>query len=343
MKSIPSHLWRALGACALIATIAAGISAFARTPLQAQGQQAAPQMSEAENQAVTAINTAVDAAAKLAAAEEFIKKYPKSSGRMMVARHVGAEIAQVQDLAQRIGLLEKFQTVFTGAGEAETVTIALLDAYLKADRIDDAFSAAATHISKNPGDVTTLTQMALIGVEQAKSQNTKFLEQSQDYGMKAIGLIETDTRPETIELLQWSEYKTRWLPQLYQSMGLLSYIGGNRADAKSKLEKAASLNQTDPFNYLLLGSLVNDEYQQMAMQHKGMADGPDKDELLKKAHAKMDEVVELYAQVIALSEGKLEYQQLHDQLMQDFQAYYQYRHNNSTDGMRELIDKYKKP
>jgi len=313
MKSIPSLLWRALGACALIATTAAGTSTVARTHFQAQEQQAAPQMSEAENKAVTEINAALDAAAKLAAAEEFIKKYPKSNGRMMVARHVGAEIAKVQDLTERTGLLEKFRTVFTGEGEAETVTIALLDAYLKAERFDDAFSAASAHISKNPGDVTTLTQMALVGVEQAKRQNTKFLEQSKDYGMKAIGLIETDTRPETIELLQWSEYKTRWLPQLY------------------------------PFNYLLLGSLVNDEYQQLAMQHKSMADGPEKTELLKKAHAKMDEVVELYAHVIALSEGKLEYQQLHDQLMQDFQAYYKYRHNGSTDGMRELIDKYKKP
>jgi hypothetical protein len=58
---------------------------------------------------------------------------------------------------------------------------------------------------------------------------------------------------------------------------------------------------------------------------------------------KLDEVIELYAHAIGLSEGNAVYQQLHDQLLQDLEAYYKYRHNGSTDGLQQLIGKYKKP
>jgi hypothetical protein len=44
-----------------------------------------------------------------------------------------------------------------------------------------------------------------------------------------------------------------------------------------------------------------------------------------------------------LSKGKPLYQQLHDQILQDLQSYYAYRHGGSTDGMQQLIDKYKQP
>jgi len=57
----------------------------------------------------------------------------------------------------------------------------------------------------------------------------------------------------------------------------------------------------------------------------------------------MDEVIEFFAHAVGLSEGKAAYQQLHDQILQDLQAYYKYRHGGSIDGLQQLIDKYKMP
>ncbi|MCI0489204.1 MAG: hypothetical protein L0229_21645 [Blastocatellia bacterium] len=350
MKSISFYFMRALGVCALLAIIAAGTSTFARAPL-GQGQsrpqypqgEKAPEIPEEERQAMGKVLNAADATAKLQAAGEYLKKYPKSPRRPDVARHVAAEIAKLQDPAQMIGLLENFTTVFQEPSEAELVVPSLMDAYVKAGRLDDAFSRATSYLEKNPNDVATLTNMALIGVEQIKKQNGKFAQQSMTFGMKAIQMIEADSRPESISIADWLEYQTRWLPQLYQSLGLISYASGNKADAKAKLEKSASLKSSDPFTFLLLSGIVNDEYRELAEQHKNATPGSGKDELLKKAHTKMDEIIELYAHVLALSEGKPEYQQLHDEIMKDFQAYYKYRHNDSTDGMQEIIDKYKKP
>jgi hypothetical protein len=119
-------------------------------------------------------------------------------------------------------------------------------------------------------------------------------------------------------------------------------ISGNRPDARAKLEKALTLNAADPFSYVLLGSMLNDEYQQLAQQHKALTPGPLRDSVLKQAHAKLDEVVDMFAHAVALSEGDARYQQLHDQILQDLQAYYKYRHNGSSEGLPQLIEKYKK-
>ena len=358
MRSISFHFMRTLGVCAFAAIIAAGTSVFARPPLgqdpnyrppqgQTQGQapqgDKAPEIPEEERQALAKINTALDATTKLQAADEYVKKYPKSPRRADVAQHVASEIVKLEDPAQMAGLLENFMTVFNEPKEAELVILNLMDAYVKANRIDDAFGKASSYLEKNPNDVATLTQMALVGADQIKRQNGKYAEQSQTFGMKAIQLIEADSRPESIDVAKWLDYQTQWLPQLYQSMGLISYAMSNKADAKMKLEKSAALKSSDPFTYLLLSIVANDEYKELAEQHKTTSDGPAKEELLKKAHAKMDEVIELYAHVIALSAGNPQYQQLHDEIMQDFESYYKYRHNGSTDGMQGMIDKYKKP
>ena len=71
--------------------------------------------------------------------------------------------------------------------------------------------------------------------------------------------------------------------------------------------------------------------------------GPGKDAILKQAVAKMDEVIDWFARAVANSEGKAEFQAMNQQLMQNLESYYKFRHNGSTDGMSKIIDKYKKP
>jgi hypothetical protein len=45
---------------------------------------------------------------------------------------------------------------------------------------------------------------------------------------------------------------------------------------------------------------------------------------------------------VALSDGVPAYLGLHDALMPDLEKYYKYRHKDSTEGLQQLIDKYKK-
>jgi tetratricopeptide (TPR) repeat protein len=334
MKSKSVAVTQALAVCALVMAFAA--SAFA------QDKTKAPQVSKGEQDAMTKVQSAADPAAKLKAADEFIKKYPKSTNRAGVVTHVIGEISNVPDPAQKITLLESSLTVFKDPADSDIITPVLLNAYINAKRVDDAFSFAEKALAKNPNDVTALTQVTMLGAEQAKQRNAKYLPQSQQYGARAIQIIESGNKPASMTDESWKEYQTRWLPQLYQVEGLLSLMTGNNADAKTKLDKAASLNANDPFTFYLIGSLINDDYQKMAENYQKQTPGPLKDSLLKEAQAKMDEIIEMWAHAIALAQGNAQYQTFADQLRPELEGYYKFRHSGSTKGLDELIAKYKK-
>lgn len=342
MKSIPSRMMKVAAVCALVAVT--GLAALATPEYSRYAVQSKDQgkVSEGEQKALAKIEASPDVAAKLAAAGEFVKKFPKSSLRSKVVSYVAQEVNKIPDGAQRITQLESLLNLFNEPADANVINPILVDSYFSASRWDDGFRVASVYLAKNPNDLAVLTQVTIEGVEQAKKSNPKFVQQSQQYGSKAIEVIEAGKKPETFDDARWAEYQTRWLPTLYQSLGMLSLMTGNKADARAKLDKAVSLNATEPFSYVLLGTLVNEEYQQLAQQHKTLSPGPLRDTLLTQAHGKLDEVIELYAHAIGLSEGNAVYKQLHDQLLQDLEAYYKYRHNGSTEGLQQLIGKYKK-
>jgi tetratricopeptide (TPR) repeat protein len=351
MKFIPSQMMKVTAVCALSGM---ALSAWATPPPPVRSQyagqskdqgddkskQSAP--SDGEQKALAKVESSPDVAAKLVAAGEFVKKYPKSTLRSKLVGYVTQEANKAPDLTQRITQLESILTVFKEPSDADVINPILVDAYLKASRDDDGFRVAAVYLAKNPSDLAVLIQVAIEGVEQAKKNNPKFVPASQQFGGKAIEIIESGKKPDTFDDARWTDYKTRWLPTLYRSLGMLSVMTGNKADAKAKLDKAVSLDPAEPFSYVLLGTMVNEEYQKLAEQHKTLSAGPLKDTVLAQAHAKLDEVIELYAHAVGLSEGNASYQQLHDQLLEDLQAYYKYRHKGSTDGLQPLIDKYKK-
>ena len=305
-------------------------------------KSSAPQISEGEREALGKIESAPDFAAKMKAAGDFVKKYPKSKVRGEVANRVAAKIAETPDAAQKITMCETYLTVFKEPAEADIINPILLEAYLKSEKFDEAFRLAASWLERNQNDVATLTEMALVGTDQAKRGNNKFIDPSQQYASKAVQLIESDQRGSLSEA-QWGEYKTKWLSYLYQSMGILALVKNNGAEAKEKLLKASSLNSTDPFTWYLLAQITNTEYETSAKRFKEMPAGPARDDLLKQIHTMMDEVIDKYARTVALSSVDLQYKKLHDEVMQDLVTYYKYRHDGSTAGLQQLVDKYKKP
>lgn len=308
-----------------------------------QPQQKGPQVPEGERKAVEKIQATLDIAAKMKAAGEFIKKFPKSTLRAEVVGHLGSQVTKMPDATQQIAQLESLAAMFDQPSEAQTIYPALIEAYIKAQRIDDSFTAATKLLEKNPNDVSTLLRMSILGTEQIKVKNLKYVQTSQQYAAKAVGLIEDDKKPDTLNAEQWSEYKTRWLPHLYYLLGFMSYFSDNKPGAVEHLEKAVGLNSQDPMTYVLLGTIINDEYETLAKKFQGLSGGPLKEETLKQAQAKMDQVIDQFARAVALSEGQEQYKQLHDQILPSLENYYKYRHNNSTTGLKELIDKYKKP
>lgn len=318
-------------------------AASAQQAKQDDKKNAAPNVSEGEEKLVKKLNSAPDAAAKIAVVEELLTKYPKTELRPQIIGYLPGEINKVQDAAQKIALTEKFMVLFPEPAAAEQANPILISAYLIDNRAEDAFRVAGPWLEKNPEDVGMLINLTNAGARQAQvNQNPEFVPQSRKYGTKAIEIIEADKRPAMIDEATWSANKAAWLAQLYQTVGYLAVVSNDKADGMARIQKAITLDPRNPNNYAILGQLKNQDYLQLAEQYKS-APAAEQDALLKRAYAALDEIIDLYAHAVALSEGNAQMQQFHDALYKDLESYYASRHNKSTDGLRQLIDKYKTP
>lgn len=309
----------------------------------AQGDPSAqPKVSADEQKLVEGIVAAADSAAKLNAAAEFLGKYPNSSLRGRVAQEMADEINSVADASQKLSLAQNYQTIFNKTSERELAVRLLINACGAAQRLEEAFTAGSQFLAQNPDSVRVLVVLMLMGTDQAKLKNTKFVEPSIHYGAHAIELLEANKKPADMDDLGWQQYKTV-LPGMYQSMGVLNLLKGNLAEASIRLTRAVEMAPLDPFNYLFFSSALNEEYQNNAKRYLAMPDGPTKAAELQKVLASLDRVIDAYAHMLALSEGNQRLEQARQQIRQDLESYYKYRHNNSVEGMLQLIDNYKVP
>jgi hypothetical protein len=315
-------------------------SAFVLMPAQ-QDKSQGPKLSDDERKAAKKISDAKGLDAQLQASAEFVKKYPKSAARPQIAKYLAEQIKGIQDRAQKISTAQTYLEFFNETAEVDAVEPLLIEAYLDNSKPDEAFRAAAPWLVKHPDDLELLARLTLAGSNEALRGNSNFLKLSQQYGTQAIEMMEADKRPAGIEAAQWTEYKTRMLPALDREVGVIALRLDDKATAKVRLEKAATLKTTDPSVYAVLGGFADEDYEALVDKYKS-AKPAERDAALKKAQEQLDRVIELYAQAVALSEAKPEYKQITDQLMPSLQSYYKFRHNGSTDGLQQLLDKYRK-
>lgn len=327
-----------LAACALACAFALGAApaAFAQGDKQAEAK-----VSGAERDALAKIEKAKGAEARLQAGAEFVKKFPKSSLRPKVAQAVADEIAKTSDEQLKISLAETYLGFFNEPSEAALVNDALLNAYINAGKTAEAFKMGGARLAKSPDDVDLLRSLAVIASNETIKGNNEYAAQGQQYGAKAIELLETDKMPAGMDAAKWASYKAETLPALYRATGIIYYKTNDKAAAVARLQKAADLKFSDPGVYLLLSELTYDEYDTLSKQYN-VASAADKPAALAKAQAALDRVIETYAQAVGMTEGDPQYQQAHDALKEDAAKFYKFRHNNSDQGLQQLFDKYKK-
>lgn len=304
-------------------------------------QPAKVKVSPDEEKAVKKILAAKTLAEKVTTTKEFITKYPQSPARNQAANYLAAQIVQSKDDTQIAQNGETYLTIFTEPAEADIILPDMIYSYVALKRHKEAFIAAETYLARHPDDAAIRLHMAIEGSNLARTGTKDYSKVSRDYAAQTITLIEANKKPADLNDAQWKEYQTSRLPQLYQSIGIFDYYAGDIAKARANLEKAAKLDSGDVNSWILLSAMNDDEYQDLAQKYNTAPLGAPRDELLKQANEKMDTVIDMYARVVALTDGKPEAKQLNEQVRQNLEKYYQYRHKN-LNGLNELIGKYKK-
>ena len=291
---------------------------------------------QSEAQALEAIKLATNPTSKLAAAEDFIAKFPKSGERVRIAELIAGEILKIKDGNVALALLDRAKAVFTSEQEREILKPVALEASVIGGRADDAFELAGEMLAKNPDDLYVLVRMTYAGAEETRKKNRKHGDVSLQYGLKAITIIEKGNKPSTLDDETWASHKTN-LGQLYQQTAILYLAEQNTDEAKTRLKRASELSPRDPANFALLGRIINVDYLAQTKSYEEMPEGGPKQEALKKLEVVLDSVIDAYARAAGLATGRAEYQMLLQQVVLDLTAYYKYRHN-STKGLPELIN-----
>lgn len=298
-----------------------------------------------EAQAFSAIELATNPSTKLAAAEEFINRFPNSNSRIKAAELVAAEILKVQNGTVAIALVQRAHSIFTTDEEREILKPVALEAYATGNRSKDAFKLAAEILAKNPDDLYVLIQMTRAGAEEVRKRDREHVEAALQYGLKAISLIEARPKAsraaDDLSNSSSLDYTSELAP-LYQQTAIL-YLGkGNTDEAKTRLSKATTLRPDDPSNYALLGRVMHADYVTQMEAYEGLPEGRQKEETLKKLDALLDSIIDAYARAAGLALGRQEYQHLMQQVVPDLTTYYKYRNNQSTKGLQQLIHKYRR-
>jgi tetratricopeptide (TPR) repeat protein len=293
-----------------------------------------------EEKSIKKIEAGKDFASKMKAATDFVKKFPKSAARFQVVDYMASEVFASKDNNQSIANAQQFFALFTEQSEMDKIIPNLIFSHLNLKMLDEAFSVGEKYISRNTSDIAIRLQLAIEGSNLLRSKDRTYIKQTLSFSNEAIALIEANKKPVSITDDVWKEYQTKWLPQLYLTVGIVKISQRNRAEALSALQKTVSLDPKEINAWLLLGTTYDEEYQEIAQDYV-IAEGKEKDETLKKAQTKLDIVIDHFARVVALTDGDATYQGLNSQVRENLEVYYKFRNKGSLVGMKELIEKYK--
>lgn len=321
-------------------------AAFAAVQDKPQANDDAPKISEGEQKAIDKIRSASGMAEKLKASAEYLKKNGKSQMRPRVAAYVSDEIAKVTDHNQRIGFIETFTKTFNQPEDADLVKPSLIESLIALNKFEDAFNEGSKYVERKPDDVIVLTMLTTAGANQAsiKIQSGQaapagMLQKASDAGAKAVELLEADKKPETMNPEFWNTFRNTWLPRLYSAQGTILFVNKDKVAAREKLEKAVGLDPYDLSTLLMLRNIANEEYTALAERYQAER----KQSQLNEAFQKMDELIDWLARAAAITEGDAKYEAMNKQIMDQLNEMYAFRHESKTDGLKELIQKYKKP
>ena len=303
---------------------------------------AQPKASPDEEKAYQLIEAAPDAAGKAKAAADFVKKYPKSSLRPALAQKLADQIHEMTDAEQKIVIAQQFKSIFNNPEEEEMIMPILLVGYADAKKPNNAFSNGTAYLGQHPDSVSVLVELMFIATDQAKQKNGKFVGQGEQFGTHATELIEANKKPASMDDATWKQYRDL-LPRIYQSLAILGMVKGDAAATQARLAKATQLDPKDPLNYLFLANSINTDYQVAAKKYQSMPDGAEREAQLKKVLEILDRLIDTDAHFIALSDGNAQLANIRQQEMQYLETNYKFRHDGKTDGMQQLIDKYKAP
>jgi len=173
-----------------------------------------------------------------------------------------ALLDSASDTKKRIELGEAFVQKYPNSRYSGPVMANLTVAYLQNNDVQKMEAIGEKEIALNPNDGQTL---AILGQTIPRSFNpsapdaAQRLDKAETYSKRALEVVPTMPKPETITEEQFTTAKNQTLAMAHSGLGLVYVRRGKYSDAIPDLEQSVKLDPSpDPVNYYLLG-LANEK------------------------------------------------------------------------------------
>jgi hypothetical protein len=170
--------------------------------------------------------------------------------------------SQDADPATRIQLGEDFAVKFPSSHYLPGIYGVLTSSYFAIGNTDKMFTAGSRAIQLDPknADVLSLLAMAIPRrVKPTTPDGAQQLQTAETYAHRAIEIIPTMTKPDTVDDATFEKAKNDKLALAHSGLGLINMNNKKFEDARTELMQAVQLaSAPDPVDFYLLG---NADYQ----------------------------------------------------------------------------------
>lgn len=238
--------------------LAAGLTAGAATAL-AQSSQSGPGSQGQSGQQPAATSKPQSPAASSNTLEIPISR-PPVSAEEEAAEKAFLSMPNT-DLPKRIAAGEEFLKKYPDSEYRPVIYSALTFDYLQSGDTSKAFEVGEREIALKPDDVQTLAIMSqtlprAISSSTPEPEKEKQLAKAEDYGKRAIEIAPTIAKPDGVSDQNFNTAKNSMLAMAHGGLGLVYYRRGKFNDAIPELEQSVKIDPNptpDPVNLYVLG------------------------------------------------------------------------------------------
>ena len=326
-----------------LATTFTALPALAQTPTQKPA--ATPQKPTATPQQPAATTTQDPQCTpenKLAWYQEFRANFKTDTAKANELAKKWLACPQVAGEEQITPYLKNFVTLYEKAARKDEIHKLVYakndDPKAKANEYAKALELAKQVLAEEPDNLKVLIDFAYAGYA---SKNPAYQADTLANAKKAIQLIESG---KTLE--NWNPYvsKDEALGYLYNSIGSLN-VQKNAAEGLPDLIKAAQFEgklKKLPFTYGTIAEAYEaGPYAKQSEEYKakfgGKDETPESKLALENINQIIDRMIDAYARAVALAGTDAQYAAAKKTWMDSLSTWYKFRHNQTEDGLNEMI------
>jgi len=206
---------------------------------------------------------------------------------------------------------------------------------------DGAMTIGKEILESDPSNLLTHYQLVFVGDTQFAQDKWNNTDEVLLHADKAEQLIKAGGKPVTFDDAQWGTEKNNWLAIIYRTRARVAQKNQKMDDALELYKKSIEFAPTDATTlygmsaiYSQKYTIARDAYDKLPQDKKEGEAGAAAIENLNKA---IDDVIEIFARVLAFSDGKPGFDSARKTAQGNLVALYAFRHKDKPDGWQELI------